>query len=49
MKILFLSANPKKAGRLRLDKEFWEIRGSIAVSKASKNVFIQFVTATKPN
>ena len=48
MKILFLSSNPNRTGILRLDKEFWEIRGSIAVSRSSKNVFIQFVTATKP-
>lgn len=48
MKILFLSSNPNRTGILRLDTEFWEIRGSIAVSKASKNVFLKFVTATKP-
>ena len=47
MKILFLSANPRKTGRLRLDKEFWEIRGSIVVSKARNEVFIQFRTAVK--
>ena len=47
MKILFLSSNPNRMGILRLDKEFWEIRGSIAVSRSSKNVFIQFVKATK--
>ena len=45
MKILFLSANPKKTRRLRLDKEFWEIRGSIVVSKARDEVFIQIRTA----
>lgn len=48
MKILFFSSNPNRTGILRLDKEFWEIRGSIAVSRSSKNVFIQFVAATKP-
>ena len=47
MKILFLSANPRKTGRLRLDKEFWEIRGSLVVSKARHEVFIQFRTAVK--
>ena len=47
MKILFFSSNPNRTGILRLDKEFWEIRGSIAVSRSSKNVFIQFVKASK--
>ena len=49
MKILFLSANPKKTERLRFDKEFKEIQGSIAVSKARKRVSLLLRTAVTPN
>ena len=47
MKILFLSANPKKTERLRFDKEFKEIQGSIAVSKARTKVILQYIAAVK--
>jgi hypothetical protein len=45
MKVLFLSANPKKTERLRFDKEFKEIHDSIACSKARKNVTLQYKNA----
>lgn len=47
MKILFISANPNKTERLRFDKEFEEIHGSISVSKARKKITLQYKTAIK--